>query len=65
MKRKEYVFASVVIGILFYQNYKLRRMADLLETIGMGTIKLLDDSYQMDVDEEFEEIVENSLDDLE
>lgn len=64
MKRKEYVFAAAVIGILLYHHRKLRQMGDLLEFVGEGTVMLLDESYQGEVDETFEEIVETSLDDL-
>ena len=61
MKRKEYIFVLSMLGILAWRmkimNEKLNIVADIA---GM----LLDESYQKDVDEEFEEIVENALDDL-
>lgn len=64
MKREGYVFALAIFGILVYQNRKIHHMSELLETVGLGMIRLLDESYQADVDGEFEDIVEHSLDDL-
>lgn len=64
MKREGYVFAAVVIGILAYQNRKINHLLELVEVVSIGTVKLLDESYQYEVDDVFEEMIETTLNDV-
>lgn len=64
MKREGYVLAAVIFGVLLYHHAKMKVMIEAMEVLRDATQRLLDESYQADVDNIFEDIVETHLDEL-
>lgn len=65
LTRKEgYIFAAVVLSVILYYQRKLHHMEEHMEIVGEISYRLLDESWQAEVDETFEDIVENGLTDL-
>ena len=51
-------------GVVLWQEYRLRKMSEKLDVVSEVAGVLLEESYQQDIDNKFEEILEqNDLDD--
>ena len=49
-----------LVGVVIWQEYRMRIMEEKLDVVGEVAGTLLEESYQKEIDEEFDEIIEQN-----